>query len=168
MASASDQPLIVPEKPVSHRIEQLNSLIQQEAATILSREIDWPDGCFVTVTKAAVASDAESAKVWISVLPAGQEEAALKIVQGRIADIQSIFNKRLVMKFVPKLTFLIDQSQERASHITQVLDAMTSTDLGLSLDAATVEQERQERDAAKEAKGMQPGQALNPRPRRGK
>ncbi len=152
---------------MSERIAKLNSLVQQEVATILSREVEFPSGMFVTVSKAEVAVDAESAKVWLSVLPATHEDEALKIVTDRITDIQSILNKRLVMKFVPKLTFVLDRSQERAQHITQVLDAMTSQDLGLSLDAKTVEDERLERDKQKEALGKQPGQALNPRkPRR--
>lgn len=152
---------------MSDRIAKLNSLVQQEVATILSREVEFPSGMFVTVSKAEVAVDAESAKVWLSVLPATHEDEVLKIVTHRIADIQSILNKRLVMKFVPKLTFILDRSQERVANITQVLDAMASNNLGLELDAASVEQERVERDQQKEAKGMQPGQALNPRkPRR--
>lgn len=153
---------------MSERIEKLNSVVQQEVAGILVREIEFPRSYFVTVSRVEVAADAESAKVWLSVLPASYEQQALDIVNGRIADIQSILNKRMVMKFVPKLTFLLDQSQERVAYITKVLDTMTSTDLGLSLDAATVEQERQERDEQKAARGLQPGQALNPRKNRQK
>lgn len=152
---------------MSDRIAKLNSLVQQEVATILSRDVEFPRSFFVTVSRAEVADDAESAKIWISVMPATHEEAALKIIKGRIGDIQEILNKRLVMKFVPKLTFYVDSSTERAAQITSILDSMTSDDLGLSIDAAAVEQERLERDKLKEEKGLQPGQSLNPRePRR--
>jgi ribosome-binding factor A len=152
---------------MSERIAKLNSLVQQEVATILSRDVEFPRSFFVTVSRAEVSDDAENAKVWISVMPATHEEAALKIIKGKIGDIQDILNKRLVMKFVPKLAFHVDSSTERAAQITKILDSMTSTDLGLSLDAATVEEERLERDRQKEEKGLQPGQALNPRePRR--
>ncbi|MBI5466991.1 MAG: ribosome-binding factor A, partial [Candidatus Kerfeldbacteria bacterium] len=108
---------------MSTRIEQLNSLVHQEVAGILSREIEFPSGMFVTVSRVLVADDAESAKVWISVLPALHKEDALKRIVARIADVQSVLNKRLVMKFVPKLTFLLVESNERAAHITQVLDS---------------------------------------------
>lgn len=152
---------------MSERIAKLNSLVQQEVATILSRDVEFPRSFFVTVSRAEVSDDAENAKVWISVMPATHEEAALKIIKGKIGDIQDILNKRLVMKFVPKLAFQVDSSTERAAQITKILDSMTSTDLGLSLDAATVEEERLERDRQKEEKGLKPGQALNPRePRR--
>lgn len=135
---------------MSQRIEQLNSLIQKEVATIVSREIEFPAGMFVTITKVDVADDAESAKVWISVLPALHQADGLKKIVSRITDIQSILNKKLVMKFVPKLTFLIDESGEKAAAITKVLDAIADDNgLGLSLDAQRVEEERQQREAKK-------------------
>lgn len=135
---------------------------------ILSRDVEFPRSFFVTVSRAEVADDAESAKVWISVMPVTHEEAALKIIKAKIGDIQDILNKRLVMKFVPKLTFRVDSSTERAAQINHILDSMTSTDLGLSIDSAAVEAERLDRDKQKEVKGLQPGQALNPREKRGR
>ncbi len=137
-----------PSDPTPHRrVEQLNSLVHQEIATVISREIEFPSGMFVTVSRVQVADDAASAKVWLSVLPATHQDEALKIVLHRIADVQSILNKRLVMKFVPKLTFVLDESNERATHITQVLDAIQSDGgLGLKLDAEKVEGERRQRE----------------------
>lgn len=107
---------------VSIRIQQLNSLVQHEVAELLVRHMEWPVGTLVTVTKVSVAEDAESARVWLSVLPAKQEEAVLQMVISRIRDIQSLLNKKLVMKFVPKLTFVIDRSEEKADSIEKVLD----------------------------------------------
>ena len=135
---------------MTHRIEQLNSLVQQEVAAIVSREIEFPSGMFVTISNVSVADDAESAKVWISVLPALHQQDALELLNAHIADIQSILNKKLVMKFVPKLTFLIDESGEKAATITKVLDLVAADNgLGLGLDAEKVEAERIEREAKK-------------------
>ncbi len=141
----------------SHRIEQLNSLVLQEVAAIVSREIEFPSGMFVTISNVNVADDAESAKVWISVLPALHQKDALELLNSRIGDIQSVLNKKLVMKFVPKLTFLVDESGEKAATITKVLDIVAADDgLGLGLDAAKVEAERVEREAKKQAAGSAP------------
>ena len=151
---------------MSERIAKLNSLVQQEVATILSRDVEFPRSFFVTVSRVEVSDDAENAKVWISVMPATHEEAALKIIKAKIVDIQDILNKRLVMKFVPKLAFHVDSSSERAAQITKILDSMTSNDLGLSLDAKEVEKERIERNKKKEELGIPPGSPINPRDRR--
>src|SRR5262245_9202747 len=122
----------LPDHNPSHRIEQLNSLVMQEVASIVSREIEFPSGMFVTISRVKVADDAESAKVWISVLPALHQDDALALLNSRIGDIQSVLNKKLVMKFVPKLTFVIDESNEKAEAITKVLD-MVAADNGLGL-----------------------------------
>ena len=122
--------MLTPDKAPSHRIEQLNSLVQREVAGLIRREIDFPIDTIVTVTRAKVADDAESAKVWISVLPFDQAEEALHLMKKRIGDIQHLLNKRLVMKFVPKLTFVLDSQEERADRLTHVLDTLTDEDLG--------------------------------------
>ncbi|MEK7537792.1 MAG: 30S ribosome-binding factor RbfA [Patescibacteria group bacterium] len=133
---------------MGQRVEQLNSLLLREVATIISREIEFPSGTFVTVSKVDVADDAASAKVWISVLPALHQQDVLDSLTSRISDVQSVLNKKLVMKFVPKLTFLIDESGERAAVITKVLDTVAADNgLGLGLDADRVETERLEREA---------------------
>jgi ribosome-binding factor A len=137
---------------MSTRIEQLNSLVHQEVAAAISREIEFPSGMFVTVSRVQVADDAESAKVWFSVLPALHQEDALALLNRRIADIQSVLNKKLVMKFVPKISFHIDETNEKADMITKVLDMVAADDgLGLALDAEKVEAERAEREAKKSA-----------------
>lgn len=151
------KPSTAPVDNSSHRIDQLNSLVLQEVAAIISREIEWPSGMFVTMTRVSVADDAESAKVWVSVLPALHQQDALNILNARIADIQSVLNKKLVMKFVPKLTFVIDESGEKAAAITKVLDIVAAdSGLGLGLDAEKVEAERLEREAKKQAAGEAP------------
>ena len=46
---------------MSERIAKLNSLVQQEVATILSRDVEFPRSFFVTVSRAEVSDDAENA-----------------------------------------------------------------------------------------------------------
>lgn len=112
------------QRRISQRIQQLNSLVQHEVAELLLRHMEWPNGALVTVSKVSVAEDAESAKVWLSVLPATKAEDVLRMVNGRIREIQTLLNKKLVMKFVPKLTFVIDRSEEKAETIESILDRL--------------------------------------------
>ena len=91
---------------MSQRVDQLNALVQQHVAGILEREMEWPKGVLVTVTRALVADDAESAKIFLSVWPYDQGEAMVREVEHKIADIQQVLNRTLVMKFVPKIRFV--------------------------------------------------------------
>ena len=107
---------------MSQRIDQLNVLVQQEVAALIEREIERPEGGLVTVSRAGVADDAESAKVWISVWPFEQGEMMLKEIERNIVSLQDQLNKKLVMKFVPKLRFALDDSEEKAKAIHMLLD----------------------------------------------
>ena len=107
---------------MSQRVDQLNALVQQHVAGILEREMEWPKGVLVTVTRALVADDAESAKIFLSVWPYDQGEAMVREVEHKIADIQQVLNRTLVMKFVPKIRFELDESEEKAKSIMQLLD----------------------------------------------
>jgi ribosome-binding factor A len=107
---------------MSQRIDQLNALIQQEVAAIVERDIERPEGVLVTISRASVADDAESAKVWISTWPFEQGEMILKEIERNIISIQDQLNKKLVMKFVPKLRFALDDSEEKAKAIHMLLD----------------------------------------------
>jgi ribosome-binding factor A len=109
---------------MSQRIDQLNSLLQQELAQLIAREVECPVGLFVTISRVEVAADAESAKVWLSVLPDTRAAEALEAVNHRLPHLQQLLNKRLVMKFVPKITFFLDHTQEKVSSINAVLDAL--------------------------------------------
>lgn len=116
---------------MSKRIDQLNSLVQREVAELLRRHAEWPLGTLVTVTKVAVADDAESAKVWLSVLPVNQETIVEQIIKSRTPTIQTLLNKKLVMKFVPKLTFIIDRTEQKAEKINRALDQIKHEDKSL-------------------------------------
>ena len=107
---------------MTQRIDQLNALIQREVALIIERDIERPEGVLITVSRASVADDAESAKLWISTWPFEQGEPMLREIERNIVMIQDQLNKKLVMKFVPKIRFALDDSEEKAKAIHELLD----------------------------------------------
>lgn len=115
---------------MNQRIDQLNSLVQKEVADILRREIEFAPGVLVTVIRAFVADDAASARVWISVLPVDHGQAVLDTIKVHIRDIQKLLNKQLVMKIVPKLTFVLDTALAQGERTIGVLDQLGPDDLG--------------------------------------
>lgn len=123
-----DRPYYLPEaEPVPAirpRIAKLNSLVMKEVAATMARQVELPPGVVVTISRVKVADDAETAKVWISVLPADQASTALAAIEKQISDIQHTLNRRLFMKFVPKLMFRLDDGPDRADRINRVLDSL--------------------------------------------
>ncbi len=119
-----------PEDAPRRRVDKLNSLVQREVSGLLQRHIEFPLGVMVTTMRADVSDDAESARIWLSVLPDDRGQDVLDLLNQRIAEIQRLLNRRLVMKFVPKIIFKLDHTLARTSHITEVLDSLPPEEVG--------------------------------------
>lgn len=107
----------------SRRIEKINILIREVISEILLREVQFPPGVLVTVTRVVAAEDLRRAKVFVSVL--GNDEAAEKVVLaelGRLAGaIQRELNRKLRMRPVPRITFAIDEEEKRRERVEKLL-----------------------------------------------
>jgi len=108
---------------MSQRILQVNQLLKQEISQSLLREIDF-DGALVTITEVDASDDLRQAKVKISVMPTEKSEQVLKILEKNIYHLQQILNKKLNMKTVPKIRFVIDQTEVKAQRIEEILEKM--------------------------------------------
>ncbi len=104
------------------RTEQVGELIKQELGSLLLREIDFPTGTLVTVTRVVVTKDMREAKAYISILPFARRFVVLEKLKKNMYDIQGELNNNLQMKFAPRLQFVIDATEEKAAIIDQLLD----------------------------------------------
>lgn len=106
------------------RLAQVNELIRQELSLILNRELDFPAGCLVTVSGVKVSVDLEHASVYVKIYPTAHTQAAWHILIHRLKEIQTLLNRKLVMRFVPKIFFRLDASEEKADHIERLIDQL--------------------------------------------
>ena len=90
---------------MSKRIEQINELIKRELGKIILREVDLPENALVTIISVESASNFQSAKIQISVIPETSADAVMKDLNKQIYFIQKTLNKRLKIRPVPKIIF---------------------------------------------------------------
>jgi ribosome-binding factor A len=105
---------------MSLRTEKVASVIQR----VLGHEMQLLELPFLTtISKVEVSPDLKHGRVWITVLPAGEdnEQKILEILANNIYDLQQSLNQELKIKIVPKIKFHIDHSEEFASHINKLL-----------------------------------------------
>lgn len=102
------------------RTDKVSSVLKREIAALLLG-LELP--AMVTVSKVAASPDLKHARVFITILPLDKEtEEQVKESLYRAAfDIQQTLNKKLKMKFVPRISFAVDYSQEYASHINKLI-----------------------------------------------
>ncbi len=113
---------------MTHRIEQVNSLIRQEISELLQREVKDPRlANFVSVTEVCTSPDLRHAKIFVSRL--GSEEEKQEVLSA-LAAASGFFHKelykRLRLRRIPELSFEWDNSIERGTHLLHLIDQVTT------------------------------------------
>lgn len=105
-----------------NREKKINKLLSVEVARILRTEVDLDDIGFVTVMGAKISPTMEHATIIISVIPSEKSKEILQQLKKEIYMIQQILNKRLDLRKVPKIRFGVDNTEEKAIRIEEILD----------------------------------------------
>lgn len=106
----------------SFRTQQVGELIKKELGQMLLREIEFPQGTLVTITRVKVTADMRQAKVLVSILPFARRFVVLERLRKNIHGLQEMLNDKLEMKFVPKILIELDKTEEEAAKIESLLD----------------------------------------------
>ena len=111
---------------MSKRIPRVNQLIKRELSQILLKEVDFPKDTLVTITRVETSVDLNQTKVFISCFPENQIERTFEILNRQIYYIQQSLNKRLKMKFIPRIEFREEKETVRAGEIEEILEELKS------------------------------------------
>ncbi len=103
-------------------MEKINELIHRFIGDLLRRELDVE--ALVTVYGVNTSANGQDATVSITVYPFEKSEEILKEVQKNIYEIQQKLNRGLRIRPVPKITFKIDESEEKGSKILHTIDKL--------------------------------------------
>jgi ribosome-binding factor A len=110
--------------PRSRRVAEQ---IRQELADILMREMKDPRVVGVSFTAVDVTSDLEHAKVWFTTFHP-DHQAALKGLASAAGFLRSELAKRMSIRTVPKLNFHYDESVERGTYLSHLIDQAVEED----------------------------------------
>lgn len=106
----------------ARRVEQINILLRELIAEILERELQFPEGSLVTVTRVSSSEDLQYADVFVSVLGAqAEEQAVLEELTRNVGNVQHLVNRKARMRPVPRITFKIDEDEKRRERVEEIL-----------------------------------------------
>ena len=113
---------------MSRRLQRLNGLLRQELAELILREVKDPRVSeLVTITSVDVSPDLKLANVYISVIGnEGEKASSLAGLNAAAAFLRYELSNRIVIRRVPSLTFILDESIEEATHILEIMEGLTS------------------------------------------
>jgi len=105
------------------RPERVAHRIQREIAEILGSKLRDPRlSHWVSVTDVEVTSDLSFARVFVSILPQGEErERSLKALASAAGFIRRELGTRLGLREVPEIRFLLDPSIEQGARVDELL-----------------------------------------------
>ena len=107
---------------MSQRTEQFEELIIRELSEFFSREVEFPLGCLVTLTRAKVSDDLKYATVWLSVLPEKFTGTCLTISGRAVREFQKKLFRKMHTKFIPKINFKVDITEKKAEVVENLIN----------------------------------------------
>lgn len=109
--------------------DKINGIIQRELTQILQMEVKDPKIGFCTITAVDVTKDLSIAKIYVTFLGKDYKKRdGLEALKRSKGFIRSILAKRLTIRKVPELIFLLDESLEYGNKIEGIIRELHQND----------------------------------------
>ena len=107
---------------MKYRKLRVQDLLKEEIALIIQREIRDPGMGFITVLGTKMSEDLKDAKVYLSIYGDEEQKAAtLAALKRSRSYIKFLLGKRIQLRNMPELHFVIDDTYEKAARIEEIL-----------------------------------------------
>jgi ribosome-binding factor A len=107
---------------MTHRPDQVASLIQRAVQTVLSRGLSDPRiRGLVSVTRVRVDDALSQAAIYVSVLPAEHADLSLKGLEHAASRIRKQIGKAIQLRRMPRLSFHLDESIKKQAEFDAAL-----------------------------------------------
>ena len=111
-------------KPVSQRQLRVGEMVKQALSMIFLKEeakISDLDTKFITVTEVRMSPDLKTAKIFVIPLGGKDTKKVIEKLKEFSFIIRKVLSKKIVMKFLPKLYFVKDDSFDYAEKIENLI-----------------------------------------------
>ena len=105
------------------RADRVAERIKFEVNEIITKKISDPRIGFITITKVSVSPDLKNAKIFVSIFEETKEAKAdtLKGLVSAERFIKGLLGDRLNLRLVPTISFIEDDSIEKASRLWNLM-----------------------------------------------
>jgi ribosome-binding factor A len=109
----------------SLRHQRVRELLKRRIGEVIRREVRPDEAGLITVNDVGVAGDLKSATVFVGIIGnADQQRKALSVLARERWRIQSLVARAVVLKYTPRLRFVLDESVERGNRVLSILDEL--------------------------------------------
>ena len=121
----------ISQKPFSQRQLRVGELVKQNLGELLIRneaKIPSVNSKLITVTEVRMTPDLKTARVYVIPLGGTDTKETVRILTEYSHLVRKALSKRLDIKFLPKLTFVEDNSFEYAEKIENIIKKIKKND----------------------------------------
>jgi len=107
---------------VSNRIVRINELVQREVSDILRRR-HAEEAVAMTITEVRVAPDLREGRIFVAIV--GDQETVderFRWLRRQATEIRRELARRIVLKYLPRFTYVLDKSSASVAQVLQALD----------------------------------------------
>ncbi len=113
---------------MSNRIVRINELVQREISDIL-RQRHTAESVAITIAEVRISPDLRDGRVFVAILgDAATVADRFRWLQKRSGEIRAELSQRIVIKFLPHLTYVLDKSTDRVARLLRALDEVPVTE----------------------------------------
>ena len=119
------------QRPFSQRQLRVGELVKQNLGELLIRneaKIPFINSKLITVTEVRMTPDLKTARVYVIPLGGADIKETVRILTEYSYLVRKALSKRLDIKFLPKLTFVGDNSFEYAEKIERIIKNIKKND----------------------------------------
>ncbi|MFH0731331.1 MAG: 30S ribosome-binding factor RbfA [Candidatus Omnitrophota bacterium] len=105
------------------RIDKINHELQHQISTIIQQELSDPRIGFVTVISVSVSADLRHAKVYFTSMGDDKQiKDTAETLNSAAGYIRKLLGKRMLIKFIPEIKFIFDDTIQQNEKIDKALD----------------------------------------------
>ncbi|MGD0410199.1 MAG: 30S ribosome-binding factor RbfA [Verrucomicrobiota bacterium] len=112
---------------MSLRLERVRELLKREIGEVIRRELPVNQAGLINVNDLEVAANLKNATVYIGILGGKlQKDKGMELLEKNRKRIQALVAKGVVLKYTPRLRFVLDESVERGNRVLKILEELES------------------------------------------
>jgi len=110
---------------MSLRLERVRELLKREIGEIIRRELPVNEAGLINVNDLQVAANLKNATVFIGILGGkAQKEKGMELLEKKRIRIQGMIARGVVLKYTPRLRFVLDESVERGNRVLKIIEEL--------------------------------------------
>ena len=131
----------------THRVARIAEVIREVASETILFKMSDPRISMVTVLRAEVSGDLQHGKIYVSVMGDDEhQKETLNALNGAAGFVQSQLADRMKTRFLPVLTFVLDQGIKKSLEISKLIQEALSNPSKLADSDQIKEEEDDEED----------------------